>query len=150
MKKLNILFIIITTIVTFSSVNAFKDFTPYVQGDGRDAQGKNMLHRLAEECEVAEAFIKAKDDFGSKHFNNTETITIRLTIDSYVESFAQEDENGENPIDIASRKVYETRNVSCEKMLLSLLIDKAKMQHQQSMGKGNTVLLGKQITNFDK
>ena len=44
MKKLNILACIITVIVASSTVNAFKDFTPYFQGDGRDAQGKNMLH----------------------------------------------------------------------------------------------------------
>jgi hypothetical protein len=143
MKKLNILLSIITIIVASSTANAFKDFRPYFQGNGRDEQGQNILHRFAEECESAKAFTKAKDDFMSKHDNDDETITIRLTVDSLVDQFDQEDENGETPIDIASRKVYKTRNASCEKELMTLLTYKANMQRQQKAGEGKALIIGK-------
>ena len=98
MKKLNILFCIIITIVVSSTINAFKDFTPYFQGNGRDAHGQNIIHRFAEECESLELFEKAKNDFMSKHWNDTETITIRVTVDSSVGEFAQEDESSLNEL----------------------------------------------------
>ena len=143
MKKLNILVCIINMMVASSTANAFKDFTPYFQGNGRDVQGQNLLHRFAEECENLELFEKAKNDFMSKHFNDTETITIRVTVDAAVDQFDQEDENGENPLDIASRKVYKKHSDSCEKSLASLLIEKANMQRLQKTGKGKKLLFGK-------
>jgi len=143
MKKLNIVICVITTIIASSNINAFKDLRPYFQGNGRDEQGQNMLHRAAAECEVAEAFDKAKDDFMTEHFNDTKTITIQLTIDAFVEMFEQEDENGETPFDILSRKIHETRCPSCEKTFARLFRDKKNMQNLKKNGEGKKVLIGK-------